>query len=287
MIKRKCSPKHLLLFLFFLVTLNFCGFSMERGGANTEDLSSVQMEVIPPKPNPAHLVNDYAGVFSMDQIRDLEQKLVAFNDTTSNQITLLTVSDLGDYDPAQFAYEVGEKWGVGNKKYNNGIVLLIKPKNETKGQVFIAPGYGLEAALPDITCKQIIENEMIPHFRENDYYGGVVQALQIIMPLASGEISSEEYANKKGGGSIAAIAALLFFVVMIIVFVVGAKKDKGNHFDGGNDSGLSPLLAAWMLSSAAGRNHSGSWGGFSGGGGGGFGGFGGGGFGGGGAGGSW
>lgn len=243
---------------------------------------------IPPRPTPPRLVNDMANILSPEQTAYLENTLVAFADSTSNQITIVTVADLQGYDAAQFAYEIGETWGVGNKKYDNGIVILIKPKNQTKGEVFIAPGYGLEGALPDATCKQIIEQEMIPQFRRNDYYQGIVDALHIIMPLASGEYSYAEYGERSEDMSPFLALGLLIFFIIIIVIVASAGREKGgDDFNNkGRGGGLDPF-SALILGGMVGRaSRGGSFGGFSGGGGG-FGGFGGGSFGGGGAGGSW
>lgn len=243
---------------------------------------------VPERPQPARLVNDLANVFSAEQQAALEQALVTFNDSTSNQIAIVTLKDLGGYDKAQLAQEIGEKWGVGQQKFDNGIVILLKPKNETKGEVFIATGYGLEGALPDAICKRIVENEMIPYFRRNDYYGGVVNALRVIMPVATGEYKYK--AEKKGGGSVPGLIGILFFLV--VVFIISRNNRNNGDFTG--RGGVSKGLDLWSLIFLAGmsnRSHSGSWGGFSGGGGSGgnsgFGGFGGGSFGGGGAGGSW
>ncbi|MEG1762677.1 MAG: TPM domain-containing protein [Bacteroidales bacterium] len=244
---------------------------------------------IPTRPQPPRLVNDMAQILSPEQNAYLEDILLAFADSSSNQITLVTVPDLQGYDAAQFAYEIGENWGVGNKKYNNGVVLLVKPKNQTKGEVFIAPGYGLEGALPDAICKQIIEQEMIPQFRRNDYYQGILNAVNIIKPIASGEYSSSEYATSAKNVSPLAIMAILFFVILLIILVGAAGRNKGgDDFNNkGRGGGLDPF-SALLLGGMIGRSsHGGSFGGFSGGGGGGFGGFGGGSFGGGGAGGSW
>jgi uncharacterized membrane protein YgcG len=144
---------------------------------------------IPQRPEPARLVNDLAGLFSSSQTEHLERMLVAFDDSTSNQIAVVTVADLEGYDAAEYATRIGLDWGVGSEKFDNGVVILVKPKTTSSGQVFIAVGYGLEGAIPDAYAKRIINNEMIPHFMQNDYFGGVYEACEIIMKLASGEIS--------------------------------------------------------------------------------------------------
>lgn len=258
------------------------------GGATTYSLAR---DPVPPAPVPPRLVNDYAGILQQEAF-GLERVLRAFNDSTSNQITIVTLNDLGGYPASQMAYEIGERWGVGNAQYNNGVVILIKPRNDYgAGEVFIAPGYGLEAALPDAVCKRIVDDEMIPYFRQGEYAEGVLAGLQVIMPLAAGEISVKEYMPQDD----VVIALALIFAIMaagLVIFavaVVAAKNKNKNNKGGGagsNDDMSRGLRAAvWTtllsgMGNSSGRSHSG--GGF---GGGGFGGFGGGSFGGGGAGG--
>lgn len=249
------------------------------------------MAQIPQRPQPQRLVNDLASLFSAEQVNELESKLVDFSNRTSNQIVILTVNSLEGIDKSQFAYSIGEQWGVGQSKFDNGVVILIKPKlGNEKGEAFVASGYGLEGALPDAICKRIVENEMIPSFRNNDYFGGVSKALNVIMPIAAGEFTSEEYAAKTGKGGFAPfIGIIIFIIVMTILSALGKKGGGSNNIGGGGKRGpgMLELLLLGSLLSGGGRSSGGFGGGFGGGGGGGFGGFGGGGFGGGGAGGSW
>ncbi|MDR1975282.1 MAG: TPM domain-containing protein [Bacteroidales bacterium] len=188
-------------------------------------LSAVTANV-PSRPSPPRLVNDYAELFTSGQKAYMEQMLVDFSDSTSNQIVVVTVNDLDGYDISDFAYQIGETWGVGNKKYNNGIVIVLKPRNETSGEVKISPGYGLEGAIPDATCKDIIENEMIPYLAEGQYYEGLLEGLSVIMPLAAGEITSDEYANS-GNTPWAGILVTIFFVGLF-VFIVSRKHPPGS-----------------------------------------------------------
>ena len=235
---------------------------------------------IPQRPEPARLVNDLAGLFSSAQTEDLENMLVAFDDSTSNQIAVVTVVDLEGYDAAEYATRIGLDWGVGSSEFDNGIVILVKPKTTSSGQVFIAVGYGLEGAIPDAYAKRIINNEMIPHFMQNDYFGGVYEACEILMKLASGEISElREYEEDETGAYI----VLAFFILMLILFIVAAMNNKGGG-NGGN--GRRRVYTGPIITIG---DDFGTWGSSRGGGGfgGGFGGFGGGSFGGGGAGGSW
>lgn len=256
--------------------------------------SIAQEDCFPEKPSRARLVNDFAQVFSQREANYLEQKLVAFNDTTSTQIAVVTVNSLCGYDKSQFAFEIGEKWGIGNKKFDNGIVLLFKPKtSDSKGQVFIATGYGLEGVLPDAIGRRIVEHEMIPRFKRNDVFGGIDAGVQTIIEITGGEYSAENY-NKSGrkskGVPVIAFLFIGFFIVIMFLGTIRRAKTYGTR----NNMGL---WASLMLMGSMNNRHSGRYnnftsggggfGGFGGGSGGGFGGFGGGGFGGGGAGGSW
>lgn len=244
---------------------------------------------IPSRPSPQRLVNDFAGIFSAGEIRSLETMLTNFDDTTSNQIAVVTVSDLGGYDPAQYAAEIGIKWGVGSKDFNNGIVLLVKPKNSHGGgRVSIQVGYGLEGAIPDAYCKRIIDQIIIPQFRENNYFAGVEQACVKLMGLASGEISIRREFEEDGSGL--ARALFLFFILMIVVFAFSNRRNGGGGGGRGDKMTVGPLdsllTTMILLGGSGGSSRGGTYGGF-GGGGGSFGGFGGGSFGGGGASGSW
>lgn len=246
---------------------------------------------IPEKPVPPRLVNDFAGMFTASEAERLEQKLVAFNDSTSTQISIVTVKSLDGYDKADYAQRLAEKWGIGQKGRDNGILILVKPKTaDSNGQVQIAQGYGLEGAIPDLTCGEIVDNEILPAFRNGDIYGGLDKATSTLMSLARGEFTAAEYGKKAGknskqapGGAI----AVIFIILFIFLISRGGGGGRNRRITTG---GLPFWLLMGMLGSGGG-SHRGGWGGssggFGGGGGGGFGGFGGGSFGGGGAGGSW
>lgn len=247
----------------------------------------------PERPVPPRLVNDFTGLLGNNEINMLEQKLVAFNDSTSTQIAIVVVNDFKGYAKADYAQRLTEKWGIGQKGKDNGILILIKPSApNSRGEIQIATGYGLEGAIPDLTCLDIVDNEMIPAFRKGDYYGGIDKAVTILMSLARGEFTAEQYGkNLKKSVSRGLPIGIIFIIIFILIIIGG--KGKSNHSNI-SKSGLPFWVLLGMMNS--GRNsHGGSWGGFSGGGGfgggsgggGGFGGFGGGGFGGGGAGGSW
>jgi uncharacterized protein len=243
---------------------------------------------IPDPPNPPRLVNDFAHVMTADQVQDLENKLVAYDDSTSIQIAVITVPTTGDYVIDDYALKILRDWKVGNKKTNNGLVVLAAIQDH---KVYIATGYGMEGVVPDITAKQIIENEIVPNFRQNNYYRGFDLATDAIIKASRGEyVADPGYANRgkggKGGGNILGI--IIFFVIIFILISRGGGRGGGGGLF--SRTGVLPFIIGNMIGSAgrdSGWSGGGGGGGWSGGGGGGFGGFGGGSGGGGGAGGSW
>lgn len=248
---------------------------------------------IPEKPTPPRLVNDFANVLQNSEVQLLEQELVHFNNETSTQIVVVTVPSLNGYDASDFAFRLGEKWKVGQKDKDNGIVVLFKPKTSNeRGQIFIATGYGLEGVIPDAVANgTIIDYEMIPRFKNGDIFGGLYKGIQVLMDLSRGEYTADDYqqhvaAGNKGGGS---IFFLLFFLIFFFLIPL-LRGRRGSTYSRRGGSSLPFWIAMGMMGSGR-HSHSGSWSNFSGGsggfGGGGFGGFGGGSFGGGGAGGSW
>lgn len=235
--------------------------------------AGTQAQWLPEKTN--RLVNDYSGMLTPSQQSELEQRLVAFNDSTSNQILVIITPTIGGDDEDAAAQRIGQAWGVGQQEFNNGVVILIKSKTEEEnwGAVAISTGYGAEGALPDLFCKRIIDDHMLERLGDGEYYRAIVAALDIIEPVLAGEYSYAQYRkDERRKGLIALGVFVLFITIVIVLMVVWAKK----HPDQWNNSG-SGGSGVYFGGFPSGGHH----GGFSGGGG--FGGFGGGSFGGGGA----
>ena len=240
---------------------------------------------VPARPDPPRLVNDLAGI--LGDCQWLEDSLEKIAMETSNQICVVTMNDFGGYDKAQMAYTIGDRWGVGKKDKDNGVVILIKPKTEdSKGEAFIAPGFGLEGAITDVTSNHIVEQEMIPHFKENDYLGGVWAGAQIVRDLATGEYNEEDYVKQSDDDDALFALVLAIFIFAFFMFLA----HKSNQGGGGRNNGDTGTWGGPIIFTTGGGSwgRGGSWsGGGSFGGGGSWGGFGGGSFGGGGGGGSW
>ena len=246
-------------------------------------------QTIPAKPNPARLVNDFAHILSAEEAAMLESKLVAYDDSTSTQIAIVTVESTGEYPIEDYARKILRDWGVGNKKTNNGIVLLVAVKDH---RVRIETGGGMEGSIPDVTASHIIQNNIVPNFRNDHYYQGISDATDAIMKAAVGEYKApENYNNRKGKGGVPILAiVIIFLIIMFILSRIGGGGGGGGMM---SRRGFSPLIGAAILENLTrggggwSGGGGGGWSGGGGGGGGGFGGFGGGSGGGGGASGSW
>jgi uncharacterized protein len=241
-----------------------------------------QTDVFPPKPEPAVYVHDFSNWLDRNQVAMLEEKLRRYHDSTSTQLVVMIRPDLGDYDKSSYAIELGNRWGIGKKSKNNGVVMLIKSEQPDRG-IFIATGYGTEGALPDILAGQIIRNTMGPFFREKKYYEGIDAGTNEIIKALSGEFKNEgEPGDAKAGMVVLVIFLIIFFLILFFVF---RAAKRGARMITHSGAGGSMWGAGWGAGSGwggGGSSGGSSWGGGSDGGS-----FGGGSFGGGGAGGDW
>jgi len=255
--------------LYYILPILICSFSFGQD--------------FPEKANPPKLVNDFANILDDREELILENKLVAYNDSTSTQIAIVTINSLRGNDIADYSFRLAEKWEIGQQGKDNGLLILIALDDR---KMFIATGYGMEGVIPDALAKRIVENYMKPNFRNNNYYKGIDEATSVIIGLASGQYKADQIGSKKTGRS-----RFIFPLLMIIFFIVISysrfRRVRGSHMAGSNLNFLTFLFLMSAMGGRGGRGYSsfssgsGSFGGGS------FGGFGGGGFGGGGAGGSW
>jgi uncharacterized protein len=237
-----------------------------------------QFDGIPEKPNPPRLINNFSkefpNFFSIEETAILESKLEELSNTSSNQIVVVVVDDLNEMEPWAYATELGQKWGVGQGKEDNGIVILIKPTKSGIGRkTFIAIGYGLEGAIPDLTVNKIIENEINPSLKAGRNFEAIDKGTNVLIALAKGEYNFKTYekSSKKLPGSF-----IFITIVILLVLIFLSRKNKGGGMTiGSGGVFMGPMFGGFGGGSSGG----GSSGGFSG--------FGGGGFGGGGSGGSW
>ena len=231
-------------------------------------LFAARAQEIPAKPEPPRLVNDLAGVLTDEEENYLERKLLAWEDSTSNQLAIVLVKSLNGMDVADFSVRLAREWKIGSTK-NNG-VLLLAALDERKSRIEV--GYGLEGKITDAVSRRILADELKPEFREGRYLSGLDKASDKLIQAAAGEYKAEAgktKTSKKKGWS-----WLTVVFILLVLFLISR---------GGNGGGF---LTGMILGNMLGGNRHSSWGDFSSGKGS-FGGFGGGDFGGGGASGDW
>jgi uncharacterized protein len=229
---------------------------------------------LPQPMKPVRLVNDFAQVLNRMELNKLEAMLVSYNDSTSTQITIVTVQSLGGYEIADYANKLYEAWGIGQKSKNNGLLILLSMEERA---VRMEVGYGLEDRLTDALSRRIIERDMVPNFRSGDYAGGLYAASKSVIQVLEGAYTAD--AKGKGEKQVPG-SLIIILIVVILIIIVNSKNGGGQSFSGKGRAGYQPPFFFPM-------GGGGGFGGGFGGGGGGFGGFGGGMSGGGGASGRW
>ena len=253
-------------------------------------------------PRPAGPVLDQADILAPAEEAALDQKLRAYNATTGRAVIVATVSSLDGLDEVTYGQELAEAWGIGGKETEQGVLLLVAPK-ERRVRIATARG-GQYDGFNDILAARIIRDTITPRFKAGDMAGGIATGVDAILtdlnrtPAEAKAIAEAETAARaqdsrgsKGG----TVGGFIFWAAMIVVFmaVFGRGGRGGRHY--GRGGGINPGIVIWGASEIArglsqgGGGGFGGGGSFGGGGGGGFGGFGGGGggFNGGGASGGW
>ena len=205
----------------------------------------LQAQDFPPVPNPPRLVTDFTNTLSASELGQLESKLVAYNDSTSTQIAIVMMRSVGQYDISDYAFRLGQAWGIGGGENDNGILILAAMDDR---KVFIATGYGMEGAVPDALAKRIVENLILPNFRREAYYEGLNEATDMIIKLASGEYKAEDIESTGNGGG--AIFMILFLIFIFVILPMLKNRNDNNNHMGGRGGGVdlwTTIMLANML----------------------------------------
>lgn len=211
-------------------------------------------------------VVDRANILSASVEEALSAKIEAHEKATTDQIVIVTLPDLMGRSIEDWGLMLGRGWGIGQKGKDNGIVFLIAPNDR---ELRIELGYGLEGTLPDATANEIIQSDVIPHFKQGDMEGGVTAGLDAILAVLGGTYTPAAEAHHAYDGSQGfvipdPVIPFLFFGGAILVGLLMSLRrrwdKKRNRY-------------VWYLDRSTGRSSSGSSsfgglsGGFSGGGG--------------------
>ena len=236
---------------------------------------------IPAKPSSQTSVYDSIDLIPAAQEKALEQKLIRYSDSTSTQIVIAVISSTQGENINYLGAQWGQKWGIGQEDKDNGVLILLAKDDR---RIAINTGQGVEGSLTDAMAKRIIENIILPQFKQNDYYGGLNNGADAIFQVLNGEFQEERAFSSKQAFP---LDSLLPFIIFFVILIILSRRNGRGGGKGGNRSGGLDLWDIIILSNMGRSGGSGRGFGGSSGGGGFGGGFGDGGFGGGGASGGW
>lgn len=178
---------------------------------------------IPPKPSKETSVYDYINLLTPSQKSALETKLVRYADSTSTQIVCIIIASSKGEDISLLGAEWGQKWGIGQKGEDNGILITLA-KDDRK--VDINTGYGIEYRITDLMSERIINRIMIPEFKNENYYAGLDKGSDAIFSALKGEFKEDRDFNKKEGGHIPFFIIFIFIIILISLIKKEGKEEK-------------------------------------------------------------
>jgi len=187
-------------------------------------------------------VNDYANILSIETKAKLMALSTEIENKTTSQLAVLTIDTTSPLGIETYAVKIFEKWGIGQKQRNNGVLILVAVKDRA---VRIEVGYGLEGAIPDALAKNIIEKSMVPFFKNGDYNAGVLHGAAVVSKLIAGEYNVEiseleniKIATFSKKPSIFDFLFIIFVIIMVIrvpllVFLPGSNRRRHDYWYGG------------------------------------------------------
>lgn len=177
----------------------------------------------PASPNPFHYVNDYTATLSVGDKQALENKLVAYEVETSSQIAVVIIPTTGEYEVTQYAIALGDKWGIGRKKLDNGVLMLIA-KNDRK--ISIVVGQGLEGVLPDAFLSEVIRKVITPQFAQNQYAQGIANGLDYIIRASKGEFAVGTAEPEQNLEDFIPFILVAIFILFVIFGEIGRRRSE-------------------------------------------------------------
>lgn len=134
--------------------------------------------------SPDNPVMDNAGLLSDNDKKVISDKIVILDSLRLAQVAVVTITDLEGKKPLDYATDLANELGVGHEETNDGVLILVKPKtSDSKGEIAISTGLGMEKILDNATVKSIVDDVMIPKFKENKYCEGITDAIDKIEEL--------------------------------------------------------------------------------------------------------
>lgn len=205
-------------------------------------------------------VNDYAALFSPKMAGFIEKDLAEFEKKETTQIVILTIPSLRGEVLEQYSLKVAEKWKIGRKKLDNGVILLISKEDR---KLRIEVGYGLEGRLTDLVAGRIIDNSIKPFFKKGDYDNGLFNGVQAIKQAVWGEYPGmkqvpEKKPNILMNPHLIPVYAVGGFILFLLIMILIARKFPGSGSGSGYDSSSSDSYSSGGSDSYSGSSSSSS-----------------------------
>jgi len=211
-------------------------------------------------PQPYAWVNDYAELLDADEEKLLNDSLQLLEKLSSTQVFIAIVENIPESSYLEkFSHDLATDWKIGTKGNNNGVLLLVSLSDR---KMRIEVGYGLEGVLTDALSRRIIDNEILPEFKNRNYFGGLANGATAITKAVKGEYKGKDKEDNESG-----IGSFIVIIIVIIFVMIGRFGRGGGNRRGGRGMWIGSSGSGWSSFSSGGGG-----GGFSGGGGGSFGG---------------
>lgn len=245
------------LISIFLVLFLFCVSCVSTAGAQSVRL-----------PSPRGFVNDYAKVLSPQASAEITALLEEIERKTSAEVVVVTVKSTSPLTIEQYAVELFQKWGIGKSGKDNGILILVAVSDR---KVRIEVGYGLEGAVTDLQSKIIIQDLMVPAFKQGGYDLGISSGVVMIAKLLRDEygvsidmsgVKAAAPARARRGSPLGSLIGLLFFMLIFgfrfwpIFFLMGGG---GGYWSGGGGGSFGGGFGGFGGGMSGGGGASGSW----------------------------
>lgn len=189
-------------------------------------------------------VTDLTGTLTSEQVANLEQKLQAFEAEKGSQVAVLMVPTTQPEAVEQYSIRVVEKWKLGRKGADDGALLIIAKDDRT---MRIEVGYGLEGVLTDAMSKRIISDDIVPRFKQGDFYGGVTVGVERIMSVINGEPLP---APRRERGERDPVRQLMPVILVLTVVLGGLLRSVLGRGPGAVAAGGAVGVIGWLLSGA-------------------------------------
>ena len=208
-------------------------------------------------------VVDAAKILSPEQVQQLTQLSADAEKASTRQLVVATIPDLQGYAIEDYGYRLGRAWDIGQKDANNGIILIVAPKER---KVRIEVGYGLEPIMTDALASVIINQTILPRFRDGDMGGGIVAGAQAIADQLKAPLEAAEQRAQAAGATRTKkqdsvgdwmVAAFWIIVVIVIVLPMMFGRGRGRRFGGG---GVPPVIIWGPGWGSGGGGGGGGWG---------------------------